>query len=844
MRSSRRTQNVEVTNEEVQKRIIAFLLAHVFIFSLAMLRIIANTAAFFNARLQSDVTAFTQFSPWAELIGVNSKPASLIQYVLSVFGLFLLYVYFSVLRSRASDLQKNLFVLQMSGSRIRQIQYFALIIVLNVAVIVLPFHPYLLVALMPAWLTSLLAPGFLVLDGAVNRDRYGKILKWIGLALIAVLCMVIFAIFFPFVRGNVSVLNEFMDIPSTLKLGSRYVDTTRYINDHALGGLNKYDPRTDGGLSPAPRPGQVILMNRSALLEGFLKRRETQYAYDDKVRGIIVDGGMLPRDYDKLLGIAETKEERDAIIKYYLSNSESKQYLSEEIEFVKRNRTAAILEATAGHFFHHHNAMYSSINERALGRPESQIQYTYGWMNAVVLSTVSKLFGGVTFDNYLRSLYVFYPLYFALMLLASGIIFRKTIYVFLVALMGAMLIQVLGFEHIRFAPGYSPMRHVFDVFVLVFFFLYLSADRRRPLYLALAFAAAALGIFVSKEFGLILFASIGVTASIFILRTEGHQRFVHWLIVILACLVAAFVASYEFSGKAGSGTLLYTFLGVGVPGTSGNMLYGLLGFFSVVYALLLYAKGEASRPWRYLTFFWFAYAQGMLIYFVWNPAPNHLTSLWSIWALLAALALKFGMDGVGDGAEGRLLVPIATVVTLLYVPTLILFVNERNGYFSQISNYKAYTWDFPTASLRTTIDPMYFKDAVNLVQKYAPDNGIYIVSKYDNIVPILSGKYSAMPFSEVGLSLVTDKEIERCAQAIELARPTYIFVDTDIARRHIGDIYDPDDKVTSWLGVYDLSRGRAMVLDNLRRVYDDVKDHYRLVERGMLISVYERRVIK
>lgn len=86
-----------------------------------------------------------------------------------------------------------------------------------------------------------------------------------------------------------------------------------------------------------------------------------------------------------------------------------------------------------------------------------------------------------------------------------------------------------------------------------------------------------------------------------------------------------------------------------------------------------------------------------------------------------------------------------------------------------------------------------------------------------------------------------NKEMKQCIQAINDNRPEFLFIDTDISRSYLGDVYDPENKITIWLKTYDSSQGRAMVLKNFQRLYKELKEKYQLLEKGLLISVYKRR---
>ncbi len=817
------------------------LLAHVFISSLGLLKFIAIVAIIINRDVAAPYNMLINYSDWAEFSTSSlAKPGELLQYMFSVVGLFFCYAYFVVLRDRADLLQHSRVVKAVVGHSSRLIFYFVSLFALNMIVVLnTKYNAIVISGLITIWFITFLLPALPVVDRAFGSRQYCKLGKWCGL----IITVEVLWLFAPYVTGSIPVRNEYMDIPSQTKLGDRYVDNSEYINEHALGGLNKYDPRKDHGASPTPRPDQSIPISSSVSLGKFLSGKEasTRYAYDEKVSALVVKGMMPLDDRESLLHIAKNAEEREAIMDYYFKRTKSRSYSKEEIEFLQKNRSALFQETLAGYFFHHHNAMYAPINEYALGKPESEINFTYGWLNTIIIAKLATYIGGVTFDNYTRVSYAFYPLYFLFVVAAAAIIFRKLSYVLVVALISAVFIHVLGFEYIRFAPGFNPIRHFADVFVLASFFLYLFSARRKQLFLFLALAFSVFGILANKEFGMIMFASLVVTSTIFIVRCSEH-KFKDSAILGAAVVAAAVLGVSVLSGLRGNKTFVYNLLGVAAPTTPAHLLVGLLILISGIYGFLLYGKRTCDRRWRYLLFFWLAYAQGLLVYFVWNPSPNHVTSLGPIWALLGAMLAKYALAGMQANEENKVIALSAIALALaVYMPTFVPYVKDQRDFYREFEDHKTYQWEFPTAKFVTTMDPMYFQDAVGLIQKYEKSEGIYILSKYDNIVPFLAGKYSAMPFVEVGLSLVTDKEMVQTIGVVNDKQPEFIFIDTDITRSYLGDVYERESKVTEWLGTYDSSRGRAMVLGSFQRLYGEVKDQYQLVERGLLISVYKRR---
>ncbi len=834
------------TDNEEQVIFNRLLLVHVFISSLGLLKIIAIAAFMISETVLVPYNTLINYNNWAEFATPTlEKPMHILQYMLSVVGLFVCYGYFVFLRDRADILRDSGFVKAVVGSSPRLIFYFVSLFAINLIVVLNPSnHPFAIIVPITIWFVTFLLPVLPVVDQAFGGVlQYDKLGKWGGVVLLAIVTAGVIWLFVPFITGSMPVRNDYMDIPSLTKLGDRYVDNTEYINKHALGGLNKYDPRNDHGASPATRTNESIPISNSGSLEKYLSldTMKSNYAYDERVNALIVKGKMLSDEQSNFLRIANNKQERTAINNFYFKETKRINYSKEETEFLRKNRVELIDQATAGHYFHHHNAMYSPVNEYALGRPLAEINFLYGWLNAAIIAKLATYLGGVTFDNYLRVSYAFYPLYFLFVVAAAAVIFKKLSYVLLITIISAIFIHVFGFEHIRFAPGYSPLRHLVDVLVLAFFFLYLFSLRRKQLFLAIALVFSVLGILMNKEFGTVLFVSLAVTTTIFIVRCS-EDKVKDFAVLAVTVTAAVVVGVSALVGTGENKTLVYTLLGVSVPPTPKYLLLGLPVLISGIYVFLLYGKQTSDRRWRYLLFFWLAYAQGLLVYFVWNPAPNHFTSFGPVWALLGAMLAKYALSGIQEKKENRI-IALSTIALalLIYVPTFVFYIKDQQSYYREFEDHKTYQWDFPTAKFVTTMDPMYFRDAVGLINKYEKRKGIYILSKYDNILPYLAGKYSAMPFVEVGLSLVTGREMKQTIDAINGNRPEFIFIDTDIGRNYLGDVYDPTNKATRWLETYVLSSGRAMVLGNFQRLYGEVKDQYQLVERGLLISVYKRK---
>jgi len=144
------------------------------------------------------------------------------------------------------------------------------------------------------------------------------------------------------------------------------------------------------------------------------------------------------------------------------------------------------------------------------------------------------------------------------------------------------------------------------------------------------------------------------------------------------------------------------------------------------------------------------------------------------------------------------------------------------------------------AHIISTMNPLYFQNGVDLIQKYSNgQNGIYIVSEYDNLLPFLAHKYSLMPFFDLKWYLITPKELDKSIKTLQVNKPEYIFIDTGIDRNVNNEIIDQKLPKIGYLNQESIWRVQRLKL--LNEVFQSVANDYQLVEKGYLISVYKRK---
>lgn len=855
------------------------LLAHFFLCSIGLLKLLHVAAFAVSAGFPVDAVAARLFDFFSEYSFFREKSVELVQYALSVVALFVYYGLARYLIRRARDrepapalrwalsggwqfvafliavLQINLFVFALTGRTLS----FAL--------------PFSLRSISPGtaalaviWLIALGLPfgGRLLRAGAKAARRSASVLpgtarmKALAWGLVAVVAIHAAALFSEFIAGPMRVSNEFMDIPEYTLLNGRYVDNTAYINAHTIGGLEKYDPAVDKGNSPPPRASASVEL-RSDVLRKFVeggsrageKRsgpgpakeqpRETRFRYDE-ARGLFVARGRISlEERTELLDLLQDDRRAARIDELYFAAAEraassaSRRYSADELAFWRANKLELVTQVRAGWFFHHHNAMLAPIGEFAAGRPASGIQAQYGWLNTLALAKIVEWRGGLSLERYFSTLYAFYPLYLIALVLVAWLLLRDARYVFLVGASSCAATWMIGHELIRIAPGFNPLRHFLDLFVILA--LYLHDRRGGTAYLLAAIAVSWVAVLASREFG--LFIAIALAASLVIKQVldREHRSRTQLLLALVTVAGALACAAVPMSPKPS--LLLYSLIGVSAPALGFAPLYIFLGAVSVLYVVLIGNLRRApSSPGP--TLFLFLYAQGITIYYVWNGGLHHLLAIAPVWVLLLVLMLRDFLDTrapQAGAAACNLLVP---AVFLAYAAVAVHYHAGRTAYREIFESHRVFRWDFDRASVETTMDPAYFANGIDLIRKYSRQPGIHIISKYDNLLPFLAGRYSDMPFADVSTSLVTPREVELAVDAIRLAKPEYIFVDTDIGRNLNGDIWLASDPLPGSRGLHGESFARVSVLNLLKKVYYGVKSEYEPVEKGILITVYKR----
>lgn len=621
---------------------------------------------------------------------------------------------------------------------------------------------------------------FLWFPLSIWRNRWITIRmpKWLLPVILAVAIIQYILIFVPLIVKPVLIGNDYLNISEkTILASGEVVDNLDFINEHNLLGMKLYDPRKTSG-----------------------------FADNHK----IADQNT------------ETKADRERLS-------------TEEEDFFDKNRIKLNTGEMKGWFFYHHNYNFGPMYALSQGAMPDKQTMVYGWLSTVTQGKLLESLGMMNYQGYFKEYFSVYLVYFALFLTGIWLIFKRLDTVVFGAVLAVSATLQLGTELIKLAPGFNPARHIFDIPVFYLLYRYLLQDRKA--YLLIACGLALFAILWNKDFGLFLSLSVGCAMLFKGVKQRPYQQFP--LIIGIVMVVAGMVL-YFYPMPGANPTALYMLMGAGSPLAENKDIFRLL---IVVWALLtatVFLKQTA--PHKILTVGFAFYFVLSLTYFIWYPKSHHILGIAPVLILwLVALYHGWVSNTQGEAGIAKRQLWVFVPLLLIYIAASANFVKYQRSYNETFKNHQLYSWQFENVSITSTMDPELFEGAAKLIEQYSPNNkGIYIISKYDHILPVLAGKYSAMPYNELLTNLVSPKEVEVAAKAISAGKPGVLFVDSDIGRAvDINSRLQFDNGVVHLHDLFGSVIFReGNILSPLGLVFENVEDRYIKCGAGKVISVY------
>lgn len=507
---------------------------------------------------------------------------------------------------------------------------------------------------------------------------------------------------------------------------------------------------------------------------------------------------------------------------------------NEEEQFLAKNEFELHWQVLSRFMIHHNSFIFIPVQEFELKRNSQEIDAQYGLGFAWILSKAYNWTGGISIDKWLRLSYSLYYVYFLLFIALSYRLTKDWRFTAIVFLISMSVINARGYDFLLLPPGESPWRHFFDLWVV--WFLYSYGKTKNILYYCLALCFGVMSILLNPQIGIMIFVPIMLVGMFFSI----NQREFSWKIAI-SIIIGLGLALWAWKTSLSASDLAIYYIDgvIGFPITTKQLLY-FLSLIAVGYALVLLLIRRIESQYVFPLLFLFFYSQELLLYVVWHYNGDGLKSRAFIYILTIGLMLYYASKSWNERFVKVLWILLTVYAVTVYSKSVSKVFSSKKHYNEIFKTHTTYNWTMDKAQFVSTMNPEPFEKGIDLIQKYSQgQNGIYIISEYDNILPFLANKYSLMPFFDLKWYLITPKELDNSIRVLQKDKPKYLFVDTGTDRMYEKEVIDA--KVPSIGYLHQESIWRVQRLMLLKHIFDTVRSEYELIEKGTLISVYKRK---
>lgn len=488
------------------------------------------------------------------------------------------------------------------------------------------------------------------------------------------------------------------------------------------------------------------------------------------------------------------------------------------------------------YMIHHNSFMFVPIGDFALDKNISMINAQYGLGSAWLFEKILTWSNHLSLDGWLKLSYLFYFFYFGLFISIVWLITRSFAWTALIFLLSLTWVNKRGYDFLLLPPGESPWRHFFDI--VIAYFLYQYVEKKNFSYYLLALTLGIVSVIINPQLGLMIFLAT-ITAGLFYAYYE-KQQVKRVLASSISALVFALVC-YKFSSSANDLVKYYLDGVIGFPITFAQMLK-LFVIISIGYILFWkILKDRLALNYIHIVFL-MMYSQELILYIVWHYSGDGFKSRAFIYILTMAFLIFPFRKMVTERWKNYVIVGITSIIAISYLGSVFHVLKGKREYEKIFDRHITYQWNMDRAHIISTMNPIYFQNGVDLIQKYSHgQNGIYIISEYDNFLPFLANKYSLMPFFDMKWYLMTPKELNKSMITLQVNKPEYIFIDSAINRNMSNEIIPRNLTILGSEDLYQESIWRVQRLKLLSEIYNKgIATNYRLIEKGYLISVYKK----
>ena len=471
--------------------------------------------------------------------------------------------------------------------------------------------------------------------------------------------------------------------------------------------------------------------------------------------------------------------QQDNFKNYPMIQSDSIDNLKEKIEFIKYNIYEQNMQIFDRYYFHENSFMLSPINEMNLKRDTKEIFSQYGFLSVSAINYIMDIYGGFSLNNYEKAKKTIDQLYFLFSIILILLLFKDNY-----LRMGFVLILGIAFfgnkyYSFSYAPTVTNSRHFLDLFIIFLLYKYNSEDFKK-IYLVIAIALSILSIFIAKDFGQFIFLAILGVLIIPLAKEYLEVRKINIFITISLCLtLLCGYFALKYYPMMENPSIKYFLDGFYSFPFSNNIIYFIVLFIVFIqWFALIFFYDRLKVAYLYTYIFIILYTQFLYTYFIWHGSINNII----IYAYLFILPTMIIYNQFQFKYKFYISAIIVLILSFVYFKTLNAFIIEKNNYDQVFKTHKLYKWENERAGgIIATYSFDNFQNSIDLIKKHSVSNEIYMISKYDNILGILSEKYSGFPFFELRSTIVTIEEYNQVKSIIE-AKAEILFVDNDIDR--------------------------------------------------------------
>lgn len=512
--------------------------------------------------------------------------------------------------------------------------------------------------------------------------------------------------------------------------------------------------------------------------------------------------------------------------------------LKEKMNFIRYNIYEQNMQIFDRYYMHENSFMLSPINEMKLGREYSEIFSQYGFLSVWIVDKIMDIYGGFSINNYEKAKKSIDIIYFLAAVSFIFYFFKNNYLRFGFILFLGIALFGNKYYAFSYAPTVTNSRHMLDLLIIGMLFAYMRYGKNMYLFITIFLSTAS--ILIAKDFGQFIFlAMIGTLIIPLVVNYIKTRTINKFNIVAFILLVVFGLLAFKYYPLMDNPSISYFLNGFYSFPFSKNLLFFIIlcvVFIQWLFLLVMYKKLE-EQNYLYSYIFLLFYTEFLFTYFVWHGSFNNLI----MYSFIFSLPFMILYHIADFKLKQNISLIIVLGLSLVYLKYLKSFTDDKKNYDDVFKTHKLYKWNHERAGgIITTYSFENFQDSIDLIKKYSNSDKTYMISKYDNILGILSKKYSGFPFFELRSSIVTKKEFDDIRTQID-NEAKILFVDKDIERDFKKEMAKMSffDSNPFWRN--ESIKQRIPKLEVLKKLFQEVKDGYELVEEGKLVNVYRKK---